>query len=856
MKTAALYARVSSEQQAKQATIESQVDALLERAGADGVTVLPTDIYRDEGYSGATLVRPALEQVRDRAAAGELDVLYVHAPDRLARKYAYQALLIEELSRAGSDVVFVCGPQGDSPEDTLLVQVQGMIAEYERARIIERCRRGKLHRARQGSVNVLSGAPYGYLYVPKTDHAPARYEILLPEARIVRNLFDWYVREQLSIGACTRRLNETGVPTRRGAAGWDRTTVWGILKNPAYMGKAAFGKTEVRARGTVLRRLRGRSSTPRHAKSSSRQKDRKDWITIDVPALVSEELYQGAAEQLERNKRLSKRNGRGGRYLLQGLVVCGACGYAYYGKTVSRTAAKGRVRWAYYRCLGTDAYRFGGKRICDNKQLRVDQLDGHVWDEVVRLMREPELLVQEWSQRIGDDGADAGLRSQRQQAQRRLARQEARLRRLVDAYEAGVLALDELRERSAAARQRVASARDELTALDAALREQVQLREVITRLEEFADRVRDGLDELDWDQRQQLVRTLVARVEIDENGANVVFRVPSERGGSNSEVGGGDGRGAASSESLQLRGKRDGATLRCAFFRRLYQSVRQDHVGLEHVANEPEYAAVLDPLVLHACQQSLVVDPVEELRQVNVHHPLAVVCYVLACRGYCRVTASPRSEAVARIVESRFEMRTEHLVHGLLDDAVDHVRDAKTPFSTSRLRNPHTADHPRSVAAIKQRSGKPRQQRVQVFPHIIDALPVGTGRALVGRDLLKRDDQVSSMAYLLHCHRGRCSSLPVQRLRHHAGRSIRRFQSPGPGGPSRAVGCPAEHFKLQRRFAGRGSLPSPSLARGWGRLSAAFRYYGAIRPLSSLRHLVVSSSTTTATWRSPRDLPG
>ena len=190
MKTVALYARVSSEQQTQQATIDSQIAETKERAQNDGYTVLPGDIYSDDGYSGATLVRPALERLRDRVAEGAIDIVYVHSPDRLARRYAYQVLLLDEFSRHGAATVFVHGPAGESAEDQLLVQVQGMIAEYERAKIMERCRRGKLHQARQGSVNPLSGAPYGYLYISKTETEPARYEPIPHEAKVVRQIFE------------------------------------------------------------------------------------------------------------------------------------------------------------------------------------------------------------------------------------------------------------------------------------------------------------------------------------------------------------------------------------------------------------------------------------------------------------------------------------------------------------------------------------------------------------------------------------------------------------------------------------------------------------------------------------------
>src|ERR1700704_111868 len=192
--------------------------------------------FRDEGYSGATLIRPALERLRDVIAAGAVDRVYVHSPDRLARKYAYQVLLVEEFRRAGVEVIFLNRELGQTPEDNLLLQVQGMIAEYERAKIIERNRRGKRHAARSGSVNALSGAPYGYRYVTKQEGGgQARYEIAIEEARVVRKIFEWVGKERVTIGEVCRRLANAGEKTRKGKAFWDRSVVWGVLKNPAYI---------------------------------------------------------------------------------------------------------------------------------------------------------------------------------------------------------------------------------------------------------------------------------------------------------------------------------------------------------------------------------------------------------------------------------------------------------------------------------------------------------------------------------------------------------------------------------------------------------------------------------------------
>ena len=186
MKPVAIYARVSSERQKEQETIASQTAALLEHAAKQNWMVPAEWQFLDEGYSGASLVRPGLDSLRDRVAEGQIDTVLVLSPDRLSRKYAYQILLTEELLRHGTELVLVKSPPASTPEERLRTQVQGMIAEYERAQILERTRRGKRHRARQGSVNVLSGAPYGYRYRKKTDSRSAYYEVLETEAAVVR----------------------------------------------------------------------------------------------------------------------------------------------------------------------------------------------------------------------------------------------------------------------------------------------------------------------------------------------------------------------------------------------------------------------------------------------------------------------------------------------------------------------------------------------------------------------------------------------------------------------------------------------------------------------------------------------
>ena len=359
----ALYARVSSEQQAQQQTIASQVAAVRQRIAADGLLLAEECCFVDDGVSGTTLARPALERLRDAAYAGAFQKLYVNSPDRLARRYAYQVLLVDELRRHGVEIVFLNRAIGVSPEEDLLLQMQGMFAEYERAKILERSRRGKRHAAQRGSVNVLGHAPYGYRYVTRHEgNGVAAYVIVPEQAAIVRQIFEWVGRYRLSIGEVCRRLQQQGTPSPRGKAWWDRTSVWAMLKNPAYAGRAAFGKTRVGERRLQLRPQRGSSKTPRRV-GSTYDTSAAEQVAIAVPPLVSDEWFAAVREQLSANRQIGRERRRGARHLLQGLIECGCCGYAYYGKPVCRSAAKGTTRYVYYRCVGSDAYRFGGQPV-------------------------------------------------------------------------------------------------------------------------------------------------------------------------------------------------------------------------------------------------------------------------------------------------------------------------------------------------------------------------------------------------------------------------------------------------------------------------------------------------------------
>jgi len=522
-KSVALYARVSSEQQAKEQTIASQLEALKQRLQQDGFALADELCFLDEGHSGSTLLRPALERLRDQAAAGAIDRLYVHSPDRLARKYAYQVLLIDELKRCGVEVVFLNHDIGTSPEDDLLLQVQGMVAEYERAKILERSRRGKLHAARRGSLTALAGAPFGYRYVGRHQgDGEACYQVVEEQAVVVRQIFAWVGRERCSIGEVCRRLQRQGILSPKGKKIWDRSSVWGLLKNPAYQGQATFGKTRVCERRPRLRPRRGQPEQPRQP-YSTRQTTPEDQIVIAVPELVAPALFEAVAAQLAENQKRQRQSARGATYLLQGLVVCKHCGHAFYGKPIRRVTAKGPVRYAYYRCIGTDGYRFGGERICHNGQVRTDLLEKAVWDDVRALLANPGRIQQEYERR--SNGSSGEEKADRARLQSRLQTAKRGIARLIDGYEEGLLDKSEFEPRIRRAKERLGKLEGEAQAQAQQEAAEQEVQEVMGHLHEFAQRVWEGLDEAPWQTRREILRALVKHVEIDEEAVRIVYKV-------------------------------------------------------------------------------------------------------------------------------------------------------------------------------------------------------------------------------------------------------------------------------------------------------------------------------------------
>jgi len=663
-RVAAIYARVSSERQRQDETIGSQTVGLRELALERGLLVPEEFVFEDEGFSGATLIRPALERLRDFAAEGAIEVLLCHAPDRLARRYAYQVLLLEELQRAGVEVCFAKEPErGATPEDELLRQFQGMIAEYERAQIRERTRRGKLHRARGGSQAVMSGAPYGYQYVKKTEHSEGYWEIDESEAEIVREVFRRYTAQHESIAEIARSLSCQGTLTRTGKAVWDRSTVWGMLRNPAYHGQAAFGRTKTAERnGKPTRTTRARGE--RHGRRPARHdQPPEQWTLIAVPALVSDEQFELAQTRLGDNARFAKRNTRRPGPL-QGLVVCRECGYACY-RTSVRTTKRTIV---YYRCIGQDNWRHVGGRVCPSRPIRADELEPLVWDEVRRLLEQPELVRAEIDRRLNAARTEHPAARRRATLERDLTRADTAAARLIEAYQEQLITLEELRDRTPPLRTRQTTLRAQLAALDAELHDAETSLALAETLENFLTRLAEGLDQLTIEEQQRILRLVVREVLVGGDQDTITIRhsipTPAPTGDANG--------------SYPLRGSSQNRPLWRARWRSGQGALLGHDPRAEELSHQPEHAFVGHPTA-QLDQKQPVMDAPETVLDVSLDHPLITSGRVDEVPHLFDgiLCSAPGPEAVRGRTEVGLEDRFQHEHQRHLHDPVGESGDAQ-----------------------------------------------------------------------------------------------------------------------------------------------------------------------------------
>ena len=515
---AAIYVRVSTLRQQRAQTIEQQLDRLRVHVAAQGWSLADEHIFRDDGYSGARLSRPGLDSLRDRAAMAEFEVVVITAPDRLARKYVHQVLLLEELESHGCRVEFLDRPMSDDPHDQLVLQIRGAVAEYERALIADRMRRGRLAKLRAGQLLPWTKALYGYVLDAERPRDPTRVRINPVEAAVVRQIFAWYIdlEEKPSLYAIAKRLSDQGIPTPSGGQRWNVASIRGMLKNPAYTGTAYANRTR-----PVPARQRKSALLPVGPGFSQRPRPEREWIPIAVPAIVTQEQFDQVQARLSLNQQMSRRNNTKHQYLLRGLVSCGQC-------RLSCTGRSSRQGYNYYICRGkTDALRASQEHRCLSRFTPAEALDELVWTDLCYILTHPESITVALERAQSGQWLPQQLQARSRTLKQALAQLTRQQDRLLKAYLAEVIDLAEFERKRRETGNKQQALQTQLRQLEAQAEKRIEMSAVATSIETFCQRMQQGLEQATFDQRRQLVELLIDRVIVDDDQVEIRYVIPT-----------------------------------------------------------------------------------------------------------------------------------------------------------------------------------------------------------------------------------------------------------------------------------------------------------------------------------------
>jgi site-specific DNA recombinase len=512
----AIYARVSTARQAQAQTIDQQLTRLRSLIEQHSWSLAEEHIYRDDGYSGASLNRPGLDYLRDKAAQAAFDIVLITAPDRLARKYVHQVLLIEELEGHGCQVIFSDRPMSHDPHDQLVLQIRGAVAEYERILISDRMRRGRLTKLRAGQLMPWSRPPYGYQVDPAHPRDPAHVQFDAITSVMVQQIFAFYLEPQATLYQVAARLTAAHVLTPSGKERWTTATLRNILTNPAYTGTAYANRTrevDARQRKSALRPLgRGKSYVRREA---------EDWMPIPMPALVTPEMFAQVQAKLQQNQRQASRNNRANAYLLRALVSCGHC----HRSVVARAL---RTGYHYYICRGhTTTVEIAQDERCRSRYIPVHALDDLVWEDVCSILTEPEHLTAALARAQGGDWLPQELQARRANVQQALAQSERQQERLLSAYLAEVIDLQTFERSRATLHRQQESLTIQQRELTSLAQKQLDLSAVASSIEEFCAQVRSGLASATFAQRRALVELLIDRVIVTDGEVEIHYVIPT-----------------------------------------------------------------------------------------------------------------------------------------------------------------------------------------------------------------------------------------------------------------------------------------------------------------------------------------
>lgn len=510
---AAIYGRVSTEKQEEQNTIESQLHDLKLLIEQNGDALIES--YVDNGYSGSLLARPALDKLRDDAKTKLFDRVYIHSPDRLSRKYAYQVIVLDDMKKYGIEVIFKNRKAADTPEDNMLLGIQGIIAEYEKVKIVERTRRGRLYRARTNHI-VGNIPPYGYYCISKnkSENGFAFYEINPDEAKVVKQMFLWLIDEGLTTYKIIDRLQISGIKPRKGKR-WARSTVHKILRNETYSGITFYNKhfyipsTKDQEKGKYTRKVN----------TVMRLRPQGEWIPINVPAIITKEIFNRAKQQLEQNAQLSDRNTKH-EYLLKGLIKCSKDmgsmhGIPNHGKR-------------YYRCYFKN--KLNSPTPCTSSIVKANKVEEIVWSAFADLLSNPTHLKEQYGKWMRNKAEKHNelLRTQHEvlDVEKKLTQLKHEEDKMLLAFRGGALTIEQLKEQN----QHIQKERQRLTQISL-LRKNESIKPTYEPKETdftlFASLFKPILNRFDFEKKRFLLRKSQISIIVSGNMLKITGAIPT-----------------------------------------------------------------------------------------------------------------------------------------------------------------------------------------------------------------------------------------------------------------------------------------------------------------------------------------
>lgn len=510
MKKVAIYSRVSTEAQEEQKTIESQLTELREICKDFQIV----KEYVDNGYSGELLTRPALDKLRNDVKSENcpFEALYIYDVDRLSRNHSHQGIIVEELRKRGIEIYIKDKPIEFTGEGKLLFNLLGAIAEYEKEKILERTRRGRIYKAKQkGFVGYLP--PYGYNYTKKNSKRDGYFSINKGEARVVNLIFDLYFRFQ-SINRVRKELTIRGIKPRKGGSKWCRSTIEDILREEAYTGQGYYGKHESIETDNVKKYTK-------RAKTGTRLREKDKWIPVKFPPIINEDKFNLAQEIL------SKRYKPFGKskyfYLLSGLIKCQRCGLPF-------TGAGSNEKYLYCRCSNRQR-RIPFPKDCNARHIRAGDLDNAVWQVISKAVSNPKILMAHLlylTHEMEDEGILKEEKEELIQERNEVRRKKERLDEL---YFRGLKSIEEYQEQLNRFNDQESKLSERVDEVEFKLGQKIDKSLIMENAQHFCNLARRKLQNFDPKEKQRFLRFLIHEINLDSNKrrAKIIGEIPAKK---------------------------------------------------------------------------------------------------------------------------------------------------------------------------------------------------------------------------------------------------------------------------------------------------------------------------------------